>query len=345
MRAFRCEVCGQLVFFENTGCLRCGSPLGFVADEHEMRTLRELGPLLVPIRPAPHDGWADETDLRQFRRCANYGPIDCNWLVPDGDPNPWCPACRFTRTRPADSDDLGMQRWRRAEVAKRRLLFQLLELRLPLEGLVFDLLHDPGGSVVTSHHDGVLTIDVAESDDAYRERLRQQFSERYRTLLGHLRHEIGHYYWPVLIEQGGVLAAFRDCFGDERAPYRAALDAYYACGPPAEWPDRHVSAYAAAHPWEDWAETFAHYLHIHDTLQTAAAFGISVAIERTASTPSRDRDDGSFSAVLDRWLPFTYAFNEVARSMGSHDLYPFVLPPVVMEKLAFVHELICPARS
>ena len=123
--------------------------------------------------------------------------------------------------------------------------------------------------MVTGHADGVITLDLAESDDVHRERRRAELGEPYRTLLGHFRHEIGHYYWPILVERAGALERCRALFGDERADYGEALERHYADGPPADWAERHVSAYATMHPWEDWAETFAHYLHIRDTLQTA----------------------------------------------------------------------------
>jgi hypothetical protein len=187
-------------------------------------------------------------------------------------------------------------------------------------------------------------------------------------LLGHFRHEIGHYYQYRLIgtspdylqryhelfgnpeaDYQAALDRARQLFGDERLPYRASLDAHYAQGPPLGWPDGHVSAYATAHPWEDWAETFAHYLHIRDTLQTAAAFGITVSAphvlgsaEQVALVPAPvDVDDaGDIRAIIEAWLPLTYALNAVNRSMGRDDLYPFVLAPAVIDKLGFVHALV-----
>jgi hypothetical protein len=258
------------------------------------------------------------------------------------------------------------------EAAKRRLVFQLLDLGLPVkpswedgeEGIAFDLLSSRNQQVMIGHDDGLVTLDVAEADDARREQVRQQMGEAYRTMLGHLRHEIGHYYWPLLV---GAVATergrFRTLFGDERLDYRAALDAHYASGPPRDWPDRFVSAYATVHPWEDWAESFAHYLHIRDTLQTAASFGLAVAGPVTGddgrpsggggpasggvtddagltSNPDLEVDDEPFGAIVAAWLPLTYALNAVNRSMGKPDLYPFVLTPAVIRKLAFVHHLV-----
>jgi hypothetical protein len=168
--------------------------------------------------------------------------------------------------------------------------------------------------------------------------------EPYRTMLGHIRHETGHYYWEVLVDQAGEdrLRRFRELFGDERDSYADAIQRHYDQGPPADWPEHYVSAYATMHPWEDWAETFAHYLHIRDTLQTAASYGIEVHApeEELSAEPTEEVEEEPFSAILDEWLPLTYALNAVNRSMGSPDLYPFVLPPAVVEKLTWVHQIV-----
>ena len=194
--------------------------------------------------------------------------------------------------------------------------------------VLFDLLSSAEEPVTTGHADGVVTIDLAEGDDPHREALRVQLAEPYRTLLGHLRHETGHWYWTVLVQPDPE--PFRALFGDERADYAAALERHYGASPPAGWPETAVSTYATAHPWEDWAETFAHYLHIQDTLQTAGAFGLAVdgpaAVTESplAATP-RELDPTSFAQVIDTWLPLTYALNAVSRSMGKEDLYPSYL--------------------
>ena len=228
----------------------------------------------------------------------------------------------------------GLAQFAVAERAKRRLLFGLLELELPLEDdLAFDLLSSTVGPVTTGHADGLITIDLAESDDARREARRAELDEPYRTLLGHFRHEVGHYYFPILVERRGRLDEARELFGDDRADYQEALDRHYADGPPPDWAERHVSAYATMHPWEDWAETFAHYLHIRDTLETAAAFGIIVAgpgeadDPSLAAVPSERLGRRPFEQILSEWLPLTYALNAVNRSMGRDDLYPFTLAP------------------
>ena len=333
MRAFTCGNCRQLVFFENSACLRCGVELGFDPD---VRSVRLVG--------------------RGDRRCANASVAACNWLVTDGGGR--CRSCRLTRTRPHDLDAVGLAAFAHAEAAKRRLVFQLLELGLAVgdDEPAFDLVSSRWGVVTTGHNEGLITLDLAESDDAHRERVRHELGEPYRTVLGHFRHEIGHYYWEPLVAGAGAgrLESWRELFGDERDDYATALEHHYRAGPPADWAAEHVSAYATAHPWEDWAESFAHYLHIRDTLQTAGAFGMLVvgplplALDPTyIASPRADVDGGSLAELIGEWLPLTYALNAVNRSMGNQDLYPFVLAPAVIDKLSYVHAALAaglPAR-
>jgi hypothetical protein len=336
LRAFACPRCGQLVFFENDQCLRCHAALGYDSD---------LGAMVLV-------GSDHET-----RRCGNRKLANCNWLLPEpAGPATLCTSCRLTRTRPSDADFADDRRvaarFVRAEAAKRRLVFQLLDLRLlknPADTpLAFDFLVRKAKPITIGHASGVITLDLAESDDAYRERMRAELDEPYRTMLGHLRHEVGHYFWEVLVEpDADVQQRFRARFGDERADYQDALRRHYNEGPPPGWANDHVSAYAAAHPWEDWAETWAHYLHIRDTLQTAASYGVIVTGPRSEdglfdpklepylmAAPSDDAD--SLDDILGEWLPLIYALNAINRSMGKEDLYPFVLRPTVIEKLRFV---------
>jgi hypothetical protein len=338
MRAFTCPRCGQLVPFEVVSCLACGTTLGFAPD---------AGDIVARAGRAP---------------CANGVLAGCNWLLAPGeeDAEELCLSCRLTRTRPHDADlafaSPTGEAYRAAEAAKRRLVFQFLELGLPVlphdgeRGLAFDLLSSAVEPVVTGHADGVVTIDLAEGDDAHREQMRRELGEPYRTMLGHLRHESGHYFWTVLVDEDPpILEPFRALFGDERDDYGEALRRHYDQGPSPDWVSRYVSAYATAHPWEDWAETFAHYLHIRDTIQTAAAFGMLVTGPRLdpdlMAAPSLEPED-RFEDILDHWLPLVYALNAVNRSMGRDDLYPFVLSPAVVTKLAFVHRLVgCTIRS
>lgn len=359
MRAFTCDVCGNLLVFENSVCVVCGTAQGF--DTSSMQ--------LVPV---PDDG--------SRVLCDNLHLAECNWLV--DAPGGLCLSCGLTRTRPRDDDQAGMAAFAATEGAKRRLVYQLLDLALPVvskaeddAGVVFELLSSAEEPVVTGHDDGVVTIDLAEGDDPHRELMRVQMSEPYRTLLGHLRHEVGHYFWQVLVEgrapdagwgaaEGAErpwvdgknsLARFRFLFGDENVSYADAIDRHYTQGPPPNWNDTHVSAYATMHPWEDWAETFAHYLHIADTLQTAAAYGTVVTgpdVEDSELARSLIAlpMDGAEQApgvhdLIATWLPLTYALNAVNRSMGKEDLYPFVLTDPVIAKLGFVHSLVAGTRS
>lgn len=330
MRSFACGQCGQLVFFENTVCLHCLTPQGFVPERLELVAL--AGEAAVGLH-----------------RCANEHVAGCNWMV--REPGALCRSCELTRTRPADDDAVGMAAFAKLEEAKRRVVIQLLDLGLPgvtPDELSFDLLSSRERPVETGHADGVITIDLAESDDARREQRRLQLGEPYRTLLGHLRHELGHYFQPLIVTDW---EACRTLFGDERADYREAIERHYRHGPPDDWPQRFVSAYATMHPWEDWAETFAHYLHIRDTLQTAAEYGVSVAgpiavVDETGlrATPAPDTGEHAFADLLANWLPLTYALNAVNRSMGNDDLYPFTLAEPVVDKLTFVHGHVRAAR-
>jgi hypothetical protein len=296
LKVFHCDACGQLVFFENTRCVRCASKLAYVpALEH-----------IVTIVPEGDQG--EPPTGAGYRVCANYTVHDvCNWTRPDGDENPLCQSCRLTQVIPDLGRPGAKDAWYRLEVAKRRLVYSLLTLRLPLvdreadpsSGLSFRFLADPeaSGPVVTGYANGVITINVAEADDAERERRRVQLHEPYRTLLGHFRHESGHHYWHRLIAKGDRLEAFRARFGDERQDYQQALGRYYEAGPTADWPQRFISAYACVHPWEDWAETL------------------------------------------------TYVINNLNRGLGLPDGYPFVICTAAIDKLHFVHDTVAAEGS
>jgi len=349
MRAFACSHCGQLLFFENSHCLRCGTALGFAPELLELSAVE-------PVAWDRYRALEGEREQR-YKRCARAGIASCNWLVDEDDPEELCLSCRMTGSVPKMRTDRELRAFAQAEGAKRRLLYQLHDLGLPIvtrqddekRGLGFVLaFRSDEEPVMTGHFKGLITVDLLECDSVHRERLRHQFGEPYRTLLGHFRHEIGHYYWDVLIDRTRSHARFRALFGDERVDYCAALRRNYETGR-GNWSDRHVSAYAASHPWEDWAETFAHYLHIRDTLQTAANFGLRVspaaqiippAGGKLTSRASEEVAELDFAHVVNEWLPLTYAFNAANRSMGKEDLYPFVLAPAVIEKLSFVHDLV-----
>ncbi|MGW0639782.1 zinc-binding metallopeptidase family protein [Nocardia salmonicida] len=339
MRDFVCPNCGQQLAFENSVCLSCRSALGFSLGE---RALVVIGD---PPRDEAIDHVAGVVDSDRFRLCDNLHVAQCNWLV-DGDASGpgLCVSCKLTRTRPNNSDKVGLAEFAEAEKAKRRLIFELVELGLPIvgreedpeQGLAFDLLSSRADDVITGHMNGVVTLDLAEADDPHREQLRVEMAEPYRTLLGHFRHEIGHYYFPVLVAEDAALQRFRELFGDPFADYQEALDRHYSQGAPKGWKSDYVSSYATMHAAEDWAETFAHYLHIRDTLDTAAAFGIAPA-GATLDRPQIGR--AGFDKIIELWLPLTWSLNMVNRSMGRDDLYPFVLPERVLEKMRFVHDL------
>jgi hypothetical protein len=347
MRVFTCDNCGQLVFFDNDRCVRCDSPLGYVHQRRELVALTEVAPDHLVDLGNP---------VRTWQRCATRPVTGCNWLVPAGT-GALCESCVLTRTRPADTDADGIAELVRGEMAKRRLIFQLAELGLPVsprdeaagQGLAFDLLSSTATKVITGHDNGVITLDLAEAEDEHREHLRLQLNEPYRTLLGHFRHEIGHYYWPILVDQPDLLDACRALFGDDREDYAAAIKLHYDAPDDAgrSWRGTYISRYATMHPYEDWAETFAHYLHILDTLQTAQSFGLGAATpggrgEFHGIGVSATRPDAttSFGEVIDHWLELSYALNQINRSMGHDDLYPFVLAPRVIRKLAFVDHVV-----
>lgn len=335
MRDFNCPNCGQRLAFENSLCLSCRSALGF--------SLADMA--LLVITDTDLGGHAGAVDEKQYRLCANLHLAECNWLVRIGD-DPLCASCRLTGTRPADTDTAALASFAEAEQAKRRLIAELHELKLPIVGrdedprfgLAFDLLSSEFEKVYTGHHNGVITLDLAEGDDVHREQLRIAMDEPYRTLLGHFRHEIGHYYFYRLVAPSPDYSArFSELFGDPDADYQQALDRHYQDGPPSGWEDDFVSSYATMHAAEDWAETFAHYLHIRDTLDTAAAFGFAPA---GGSFGRRLLGPAGFDTIIEMWLPLAWSLNMVNRSMGHADLYPFVLAPAVLEKMRFVHTVV-----
>jgi hypothetical protein len=349
MQLYECQGCGSALHFENGQCLTCGRPVGFLQDRLAISAL-DGGPQSFAALGAGGG---------PYRYCDNAVHAVCNWLIPDGASERFCEACRLNRTIPDLSIRENIERWGRIELAKRYVIRALLRWRLPHpsktddpeRGLAFDFLADPGpgdapaAPVMTGHDNGLITLNLAEGDDAEREARRTALGEPYRTLVGHFRHEIGHYYWNRLVRDAGRQEAFRAVFGDERADYGEALQRYYHEGPPPDWSQRFISAYAAAHPWEDFAETWAHYLHIVDVLETARSYGIGVGAHfmPAASTAKIDFDPyapPSAARLMEAWAPLTVALNGVNRSMGQQDLYPFVLNGPAMTKLDFVHRLI-----
>ncbi|SCY38282.1 MULTISPECIES: putative zinc-binding metallopeptidase [unclassified Pseudomonas] len=344
--------CGQSLFFRNSQCLACLAALGY---QPEQSRLSSLQPAEQP------DTWTLDADPQAglFRRCANLDtPAACNWLLPDNGRDTLCIACSLNRTIPDLSIPENPERWCKVEIAKRRLVAQLITLGLPVIpktvdeniGLAFDFIGvDPDGTPpTTGHASGLITLDIKEADDAHREYVRQQMREPYRTLLGHFRHEVGHYYWDRLIANSHWLEAFRELFGDERASYADALERHYQQGAPQDWQTRYVSAYATMHPWEDWAETWAHYLHMMDAVDTALGFGMSAREMDFDYQPflpetlydAEHAGGAAFLSFVNAWIELAGMLNELSRSMGQPDFYPFVVPAAVITKLHFIHLVI-----
>jgi hypothetical protein len=330
VRDFSCPNCGQRLAFENSRCLQCGNDLGF---DLAVRDFVILGTAGITV------------DEPARRRCGNTHVAVCNWLVSVEAPTTLCVSCALTRTRPAGHDLAALPLFGEAEAAKRRLVMELSELDLPItgrdadpeNGLCFDLLSSARSRVVTGHFDGVVTLDLAESDDVHREQLRKSMDEPYRTLLGHFRHEIGHFYFSAIASIAEQRQELERLFGDPDSDYQDAMDRHYRSGAPIGWQDRYISSYASMHPAEDWAETFAHYLHIRDVIDTAAAFGFAPS-GATADKPLAGNP--GFERIIGLWLPLSWSLNMLNRSMGHTDLYPFVLPPPALEKINFVHNVI-----
>lgn len=330
MRQFSCD-CGAAVYFENDFCINCGSALGFDPRRNDMVTLADWG-----------GGVYHDLLGNAFRYCSNgvdYGV--CNWLRPANDGSVFCLACQFNRTIPDQSRPENHQRWLVLERAKKRLFYTLVQLNLPLingwrdpqRGLLLDFIEGspptdeyPETFVSTGYLGGVITVNALEADDVARETAREEMHESYRTVLGHLRHESGHYYWSLLAPDDEMLRQFRQLFGDEREDYRGALDRHYANGPPLDWRQRYISAYASAHPAEDWAECWGHYLHIYDALETAWAHKLLGKQPAVMSMAER----------LRAWSRISLMLNELNRSVGRGDAYPFVINESVAEKLDFI---------
>lgn len=352
MRLFACDHCDQTIHFDNRQCVRCGHRLGFLP---ELMTMRAL---------APEGGnrWRLVAEVGgDVRFCANAGLDICNWLVAAEDPDDFCIACRHNRLVPNTATEEGVERWRRISQAQRHLFYSLLRWNLPHPtrkedpegGLVFDFLEDEvtsDGNLVpamTGHEEGLIAIRAAEADDVTREQARASMNEPYRTLLGHFRHETGHFIWNRLVRDRSQFEPFRAVFGDERQDYGAALQRHYDDGPPLDWQKSFISSYASAHPWEDFAECFAHHLHIVDTLETARSFGIAIDPrgheEMAAEVDFNPYRATSAHQLVSAWIPLSVAINSIQRSMGQPDSYPFILSPPVIAKLEYLHGLIASA--
>lgn len=357
MKIFKCQNCGNTLHFNNDICLSCGYKVGYIP---ELFTMSALTPEGGEMRALADSG-------KRYIFCHNASEAACNWLVPAGSGESFCVACRYNLTIPDLSVPDNRERWQKIEQAKKHLFYSLTRFELPIpsrrddadNGLGFEFLADvenPDGTtknVLTGHASGLISINIAEADDAERERRRTAMGEPYRTLIGHFRHEVGHFYWDLLIRGGGRLDSFKALFGDPDEDYAAGLQQHYQNGAPLDWRENYISAYASAHPWEDFAETWAHCFHMVDGLETAHVFGITPDFQFGAGGMIAMAVDWGFDPyratsikpVIASWIPLTVAVNSLNRSLGQPDLYPFVLTTKVITKIDFVLRLIVSAQK
>jgi len=361
MQTFHCR-CPKRnrLFFDSVTCTLCGRMVGYCPELSSMLAFdpdAEAG-----LWQSGQRGQSGNPTPR-WRQCQNYALHQvCNWMVPESDTNPLCRACRLNDVIPDLSLPINLEYWRKIERAKRHALYSILMLQLPLvskhedaaRGLLFRFMTDrePNSEfteplagqapIFTGHDNGEITLNLAEADDIARTRMRIRLGEVYRTLLGHFRHEIGHYYWFRLIEKmPRRLEKFRQLFGDETIDYSSALQRHYSEGAPADWSASYISPYASMHPWEDWAECWAHYMHMLDTLETARAFHLSLGAPLpSAALPTVQRDGSTIGTLLKDWARLAIALNELNRSMGMPDPYPFILNNTVQMKLKFIHRIV-----
>jgi hypothetical protein len=344
MRHYQCT-CGNVLFFDNSVCVQCGAQVGYDVAGDQMVALDETG---------------------AFRRCKNGTDYAvCNWVLSGEQTEAFCRACQLNRTIPDVTLPANLEAWHKIEIAKRRIIYTLARLGLspvskiedPVNGLAFVFLRpQPGGQVLTGHDEGVITLNVEEAEEPEREKRRALLGEQYRTLIGHFRHEVAHYYWDRFFQHRAdddpIMQAFREVFGDEREDYDAALARHYQQGPVAAAPGTFITTYASVHPWEDWAETWAHYLHMLDGTETAHSFGLNsdaVPIPFTpfpteaVTLPTQlvwpDGEKEEFLTLLHGWAKLAPAINEVVASLGHPTFYPFVFSESIIRKFFFVHHM------
>ncbi len=347
MKVFQCGNCDHPLFFENYKCENCGHLCGYRDDDRKMLTFDYRGSSLI-----------SDSEKIEYKYCKNYEYGVCNWVLEKNDPHDFCRACQLNRTIPNLSDQQNFPKWKNIEIAKHRLIYQLQKIGLDIQvkmdndnGLCFDFIAKQNNpKIMTGHLNGVITILLREADSVIREQMRMQLLEPYRTLIGHLRHEVGHYFWERLVlNEYDVLTAFRAIFGNEQANYSEALKAYYKFGAPENWQNFYISKYAASHPLEDWAESWAHYLHIMDMLETAHYFGLKVNptdILKDMTTEATFDPYGitDFETIIRTCVPLSFAVNSINRAMGIPDVYPFIISQAVVQKMTFIHGLLLPKR-
>lgn len=374
MKTFTCTCKDhQILFFESSYCVACHRTVG----------LDDTFDKVEPYELAPETGQYFKVAQPNiyFQKCDNHANFKtCNGMIKLNPSSPstaehevLCFACRFNETIPDLSIAEHIPLWQKMEIAKRRALYTLKALSLPLHnlsqdpdgGLSFDFTTDRDVSdhfasqlkgseaVFTGHDCGHITINLAEADDVARSHTKMAMGEQYRTLLGHFRHELGHYYFDKLIlESPEKHTLSKKYFGDDELDYQKSLNTYYEHGAPQNWRDAFISEYATMHPYEDWAETWAHYMHIIDTLETAQNFSITSSIAGNTDAHEELTDlnlpqdayffssQASITSILDTWMDFSIILNSLNRSMGMNDAYPFVLTQTVRTKLSFIHHAI-----
>ena len=349
MKLFQCQNCNNTVYFENYSCRKCGCKLGFLDKEMSLIALdQNLSQWLL-----------NSQNNTLFMYCSNHQHGVCNWLVEVGTSS-LCKACELNHIIPSLQINKNKEKWEKLEIAKHRLIFQLMQLQLPIEskmiykdsGFSFNFLSNEDAvgenkNLMTGHANGIITILLSEADTVLLEKMKKDMDERYRTLIGHFRHEVGHYYWERLIcDNQYLLDQYRVYFGDERVSYTDALDIHYKNGPISNWQNSFISEYASSHPWEDWAETWAHYLHLMDTLETAYYFGLKVNARQTSDNPIQMEaffdpyQENNFEKIVESCIPLYFAINSMNRSMGIADVYPFVISEPVIKKMNFIHQTV-----
>jgi hypothetical protein len=361
LRTFLCH-CGNKLHYENNRCAACDLIVGYLPDEMQLSALE-------PVRKGD---WIALFNNNHYRQCKNYSDYDvCNWMVSVNDNQLFCTSCRLNQIIPNLNKDKNITLWYRLEQAKRRLLYTLFSLNLPVvnratdpnKGMGFEFLEDETTqddysneltikrTIVTGHSTGLITINLLEAEHSAREKMREKMQESYRTLLGHFRHESGHYYWDRLICGSPNITSFRELFGDERLDYTLALKVFYDQGPPEFWQNVWISAYASMHPWEDWAETWAHYLHMVDTLETAGDFGFEIEGLPVTDSPTYTQKKmhytapATFDELFNNWCHLSSALNALNRSMGLPNAYPFVISLLALNKLRYIHQIVIEAGS
>lgn len=347
MKTFQCGNCDFPLFFENTVCENCGHLCGYLEEGRLMLTFDPSSSNLIPDRKN-----------KAFKYCKNKAYNVCNWVLEKHDTSDYCKACKLNRTIPNLSDEENFKKWKELEVAKHRLIYQLQKIGLVLkskthhdDGLAFDFIEkEENSAIMTGHANGIITILLREADPVHREYMKKKLLEPYRTLIGHLRHETGHYFWEKIISKHkDNLKDFREIFGDERLNYTEALQTYYKEGPSPNWQTSFISKYATSHPWEDWAETWAHYLHIMDMVETAHFFGLNIKQRQNSKAQKNDKTFdpytvNDFETIIQTGIPLSFAVNSFNRAMGMNDVYPFIINKGVIKKMNYIHNLLLPKR-